>query len=237
MKRGFTLSEVLITLSIVGVVAVLTIPGVMKNYKNRLYTAQLEKVYAQIADAAQSIMNDEHVDNFYETTAGHAVATIDNTVCSDKAKGKCEKGYPYFLTKYFKAVRFDCRTADKSGCASSNKDYYSYLSGETSESSLSGTYCIQTVSGAAICAARNETSGCISLSVDVNGMSQPNMAGRDIFSLDITQNGTIADYLSGCVAGNPGAAPEKCGTDDTNLSYNAAGCLNSIIQAGWKMEY
>ena len=45
MKQGFTLSEVLITLGIVGIVAVLTIPGVMKNYKNRLYTAQLEKVY------------------------------------------------------------------------------------------------------------------------------------------------------------------------------------------------
>ena len=47
MKQGFTLSEVLITLGIVGIVAVLTIPGVMKNYKNRLYTAQLEKVYSQ----------------------------------------------------------------------------------------------------------------------------------------------------------------------------------------------
>ena len=31
MKQGFTLSEVLITLGIVGIVAVLTIPGVMKN--------------------------------------------------------------------------------------------------------------------------------------------------------------------------------------------------------------
>ena len=43
MKKGFTLSEVLITLGIVGVVAVLTVPGVMKNYKSRLYTAQLQK--------------------------------------------------------------------------------------------------------------------------------------------------------------------------------------------------
>ena len=41
----------------------------MKNYKNRLYTAQLQKAYSQISDAAQAIMNDEHVDNFYETQA------------------------------------------------------------------------------------------------------------------------------------------------------------------------
>ena len=31
-KRAFTLSEVLIALGVVGVVAVLTIPGVMRNY-------------------------------------------------------------------------------------------------------------------------------------------------------------------------------------------------------------
>ena len=36
-KFGFTLSEVLITLGIVGIVAALTIPAIMKNYKNRLY--------------------------------------------------------------------------------------------------------------------------------------------------------------------------------------------------------
>ena len=35
-KKGFTLSEVLITLGVIGIVAVLTIPGVMKNYQNRL---------------------------------------------------------------------------------------------------------------------------------------------------------------------------------------------------------
>ena len=72
MKKGFTLSEVLITLGIVGVVAVLTVPGVMKNYKSRLYTAQLQKAYAQIADSVQAMMNDQHVDNFYESTIANA---------------------------------------------------------------------------------------------------------------------------------------------------------------------
>lgn len=43
-KFGFTLSEVLITLGIIGIVAVLTIPAVMKNYRNRLYVAQLQKL-------------------------------------------------------------------------------------------------------------------------------------------------------------------------------------------------
>ena len=85
MKKGFTLSEVLITLGIVGVVAVLTVPGVMKNYKSRLYTAQLQKAYAQIADSVQAMMNDQHVDNFYESTIANANS------CTDANKGICEK--------------------------------------------------------------------------------------------------------------------------------------------------
>ena len=58
MKKGFTLSEVLITLGIVGLIAALTIPAVMKNYKNRLYVSQLQKVYSQLSDATKSVISD-----------------------------------------------------------------------------------------------------------------------------------------------------------------------------------
>ena len=36
MKKAFTLAEVLITLSIIGLISVLTIPSLVKNYKNKL---------------------------------------------------------------------------------------------------------------------------------------------------------------------------------------------------------
>ncbi len=40
--RGFTLAEILITLGIIGVVASLTMPGLINNYQNRVYeTANL----------------------------------------------------------------------------------------------------------------------------------------------------------------------------------------------------
>ena len=43
MKKGFTLAEVLITLGIIGVVAALTMPMLIQNYKNRVYVNQLKK--------------------------------------------------------------------------------------------------------------------------------------------------------------------------------------------------
>jgi len=235
MKRGFTLSEVLITLGIVGIVAVLTVPSVMKNYQNRLYTSQLQKVYSQISDATQAIMNDEHVDNFYETSG------IGDSVCSDTAQRECSSGAGYFLGKYFKVLRKNC-SADNT-CATTDANTYKSLLG-TAIGGMYG-YCVQTVSGATICAVHNsavdgDTSRpCTSLTVDVNGLAQPNVAGRDIFSIDIHDNGSLSDYSSGCKTGETGASAAVCGTakENTGINSNASGCLNSILEAGWKMEY
>jgi len=45
LKKGFTLSEVLITLGIVGVVASMTIPAVIRKYRENTTVAQLQKQY------------------------------------------------------------------------------------------------------------------------------------------------------------------------------------------------
>ena len=228
MKKGFTLSEVLITLGIVGVVAVLAIPGVMRNYQNRLYTAQLQKTYAQISDAIQSIMNDEQTDDFYETTAG------SSTACN-AVTGVCIQGVGYFLTKYFKNIKTNCRDAAEP-CISKQTGFYRTMAG-TNISRPTGEYYVQTVTGATIGGSYNPSNNCTSLLVDVNGLSLPNIAGRDIFAIDIRKNGTLADYASGCNINSAGAAASNCGANKTSAYEAAAGCLNNVIESGWKMEY
>lgn len=229
MKKGFTLAEILITLGIVGVVAVLTIPTVMRGYKNRVYVSQLEKVYSQISGATQAIMSDEHVDDFYETTAGRANAC-------NAATGECTAGIGYFLTHYFKVERDNCKdSADR--CVRTDNNTYKTIEG-TSVAGFSGNYCIQTVNGAAICGFYNANNHCMSIAVDVNGLEGPNIAGRDIFSLDIHKNGTISDYNSSCADDRFGCTAAQCTTGDRGSVYDAAcGCLTNVIEAGWKMEY
>ena len=51
MKTGFTLSEVLITLGIIGVVAALTIPSVVNNYKKQQFRTGLKKEYSVLLQA------------------------------------------------------------------------------------------------------------------------------------------------------------------------------------------
>ncbi len=226
--RAFTLAEILITLGIVGVVAVLTIPSVMKNYKNRMYTAQLEKVYSQISNATSAIMADERVDDFYETRAG---------VAAQMANGEYVAGLPYFFNTYFKTIKKNCIDGDEP-CAKSGADTYKTIGGSAVGGFSANTYCIQTANGATICGFYNPNNKCMSLAVDVNGLEAPNIAGRDLFSMDIHRNGSISDYNSGCADNSFGCAASGCTKGNTGGVYDAScGCLTSVMESGWKMEY
>ena len=50
-KKAFTLAEVLITLGIIGVVAALTMPVLIANYKNKVFITKTKKVYSNIQNA------------------------------------------------------------------------------------------------------------------------------------------------------------------------------------------
>ncbi len=233
MKKGFTLSEVLITLGIVGVVAVLTVPGVMKNYKNRLYTAQLQKAYAQIADSVQAMMNDQHVDNLYESTIANPNS------CTNANNGICEKGVGVFLNNYFKVSKRNCKSDDKTKRCIAGTGQGSYTTiNSNAASAIDTEYCIQNTNGAAICGQWDATNKMVHLLVDVNGTASPNMVGRDLFAIDIKSDGSLSDY--GSNSPDPTVTANKTTCDDSSsgsLNSLASGCLNTIINAGWKMEY
>ena len=58
-KTAFTLAEVLITLGIIGVVAALTIPTLMTNYKKKQYYTQFTKARSALENAIK-LYEDEH---------------------------------------------------------------------------------------------------------------------------------------------------------------------------------
>ena len=52
-KKAFTLAEVLITLGIIGVVAAMTLPGLVQNYQKKVKVTALEAAYSQIRQAVR----------------------------------------------------------------------------------------------------------------------------------------------------------------------------------------
>lgn len=51
MKKGFTLAEVLITLGIIGVVAAMTMPSLIQNYRKKEATTRIKKFYSMMSQA------------------------------------------------------------------------------------------------------------------------------------------------------------------------------------------
>lgn len=231
MKKGFTLSEILICLGIVGTVAALTIPSVMKNYQKRVLTTQLQKTYLQISTAAQTIMDTEHVDNFYNTSVANCPSN------------NCPTGITDWMNNYFLPIKKNCGKGGKNQCiAGVAADSYKTLDG-TNAGAIGDRYCIQTSDGAAICGLYNNKVGnnlaqpCLTVVVDVNGPAEPNIIGRDVFSMDIHTDGSISDYGSGCGDNAYGCPASECGTRVGNIFERTCGCLTSVVEAGWKMEY
>ncbi len=217
MKKGFTLSEVLITLGIVGVIAALTIPTILKEYRNKIYVSQLKRAYSQISEAAQSIINDENAEGYYVTSAG---------VTQDNAGTTCKTGPCYLLRNYFKSANVNCYAAGATSCKAAS---YKSLNGAVAITQIHADFCIQTVNGATICMVHNPASRVSSGFIDVNGPSEPNLMGRDVFSFNIENDGTVTDFIQD---------DTKCGTSDQNhLHYSAGGCLDKVIKAGWKFDY
>lgn len=55
VKQGFTLAETLITLMIIGVIAVMTIPALKDHSDEAKYVAAVKKAYASVSAASQAI--------------------------------------------------------------------------------------------------------------------------------------------------------------------------------------
>ncbi len=230
MKKAFTLAEVLITLTIVGTIAALTVPHVLKDYKYKLYATQLKKVYSEVVDAVEMAKNDENADHFYETKvyspeSGAAKYFIENYMVSIMKYNSDEEG----LVTYN-----DCGT---DGCqrptGGDGESKYEKLDGSAAgDVGLFGESCIKIKSGSVVCAKyiKIGEDGYIAVTTDINGKKNaPNIAGRDVFSMLINKDGIVADE----------DGIEECGSTGALGGVNkyTAGCLKEIMDHDWQMEY
>ena len=68
-QAGFTMSEILITLGIVGIIAAMTLPQLIKNYQHKVLQTQFQKAYAKIQEAYLLTLNELGVSNLSKEIA------------------------------------------------------------------------------------------------------------------------------------------------------------------------
>ena len=215
MKKAFTLAETLITLGIIGVVSMLVIPTLVNNYHQRVYIAQLQRVYNTLANAIPQVMNESRVDSL-----------ADSYLSETGGNGT-------FLKKYFRVIK-DCGTSNAGNCFAPS---YKSLDGSKSSSAKTNGYCITAESGASICLSlmsedSNNAHGEARVLVDVNGKNAPNIGGRDLFSFSIYSDGTIGTKYDG----NGADFCQSLKSNTLSAQYGTY-CFDKIVDSGWKMDY
>ena len=238
MKKAFTLAEVLITLGIIGVVAAITIPGLMENVRNRDLQAQLKKTYSEWNQISMQFMNDNE-QSIPDYTSENGVNALINELpkylkgisrFSDWTSGKTDENgsntgampYPVFTMRGAR-TRIDC---DVSGFRSDIAGKY-ILFDDSPKSGYNGPR----------------------LCIDLNGDKRPNKVGIDIFYFLFTTDGHIipegtdhpdnnytANYYAG---GTVKAASNYCnGWNEKNVLACAYYAVHDISPKGngtyWK---
>lgn len=183
-KFAFTLAEVLITLGIIGVVAALTIPVLMKKYTDTEQKSRFKKAYATIVQAGEQVKMDNG-GSFAE------ICPYFNNFCLT----------PKF-TPYLKAAKV-CTNAATQGCWHAWGNWYnskiqgSGICNQGSDCGITGYDSFNHLEGVILAdgtpvvfAMQDNT--CLTppffgatIYIDTNGFKPPNQLGEDIAALQM----------------------------------------------------
>ena len=164
-KKAFTLAEVLITLTIIGVIAAMTIPNLMQSYRKHQVEVGVKEAYTILSNAL-TMSKAEHgaLGDLIESSNSNAVFFSQNYLEPYlKISSKCEGG-----DTSCKMHRGYLKCVDGTICQKT----YTYVDG--GYTLANGMYVFP---GTA--ADNNHKS--FSFAVDINGKQGPNQIGHDIF--------------------------------------------------------
>ena len=192
-KYGFTLAEVLITLGIIGVIAAMTLPTLIQKQHEKEIVTALKKFHSLMSQAYVFAV---------EKNGPIELWGLDTGTDDDDTFSESSKKYMDLFSPYLKTVK-RCK-ANEANCYA--PVIYKYINGNTY---MNGTtpYKLETAAlsdgmvfsiepmSADCTFARGRTKQlqniCASLFVDVNGVKNPNVLGKDVFSFYITKYGLV----------------------------------------------
>lgn len=184
-KIGFTLAEVLITLTIIGVVASLTIPVLTRNIQNTQNKVAWKKAFSEFSQAAMMLANDN--DGSLAGLSSSQNSFMNNFLPYLKYVKLCYAGVP----------------AGTDGCWHAADKFYE-LDGDIYNSDWSPKARLILSNGILVTFSYHGSTctyaevpnddGCGNIAVDVNGYKSPNTVGIDIYRAYVLRDGTVIPY-------------------------------------------
>ena len=264
--RGFTLAEVLVTLGIVGVIAALTMPGVISSSQNQQNGVRLAATVSTIEKALATMIAEEDVRNLYGTKAWVVVQDAHIDPLTEKSNEAVIRSFVGNLKQYLNITDYYKQT---------QTEYYGTsiksISGATDHKGEDGAigalnaFPVELKNGATVffrvypkgdgstktTAAERQAvidaggslfSDAADVYIDVNGKKSPNTIGRDLFTFYVGSDGVL--YAAG---GRDVAAYENTtlwsdsnsmwACTDTTIKNHGWGCTAMVIAEGYKITY
>lgn len=210
--RGFTLAEVLITLGIIGIVAAMTIPVIIRNAEKQTIITKVKESYSLLSQATQQINND---------CGGDILSCLSNPTNTTQYNSTLGKEITDYYSGKLSVIK-DCSNGS-AGCW--NSSAYKVLSGNT----WGWWYDLTPyMTNARIVLKNGMSLGFIwdgpasapmyfDINVDINGIQGPNQFGKDTFRFYYNANSKNIMPLT---------------TSDCNTGANGWGCANVILNEG-----
>ena len=216
-KSAFTFAEVLITLGIIGVVAALTIPTLIANYKERAFVVAAKKNYSVLTNA----MNKWNLENgtvgdgaaFWQSQSTDEALTLELAkylnaakVCTNAKLREC--GGAYVILQYKKMNDGQGNTVQESWISQRTRIVLAdgtFVSLEGSkirstncekllwanDKDQNGYYVEDSSSPSGFKGHYYKSTNCGRLAFDTNGLKGPNQIGVDVFQIPYMGNGQI----------------------------------------------
>lgn len=223
---GFTLAEVLITLGIIGVVAAMTMPSLIANYRSKVAVTQLKKMYSVMSQAMLfTVQKDGDYSSLYEI--------------QDKDNASIQNWYLTNLKPYIK-VTSEC--FNKAGCwADTGTKLLNGGSPSWNQGKIGlgiNIVVFNTIDGYAVSVDAYDDNGSfwgvnvpnkqyVAVYVDVNGKKLPNVIGKDTFVFVFSERGFV-----------PAGRDLTDDQVNANCSKNGYGyyCFEKIMRNGWEID-
>ncbi len=242
---AFTLAEVLITLTILGVIAAITLPVLQDNVNKSAWTNGLKVAKGNIESAIANMMADYSADSLSDTPIW-ADPTTKWTEGDEYTTPTEYKAYDIAsLQKYFKidsvteGIDYDIYTLNNEKTSIANPGTRFNL---TNNSSFN-MFITQNADGVdtstaadcgnIICAEYAK------VYIDVNGKKGPNTFGKDIYSFSLSEHGRLVPYGSEALnkLNNTPTWKTDCSGNHPESTWNSEACTARVIDEGYKINY
>lgn len=226
---GFSLSEALLAIAIIGIIAAITIPNIIASYQKQAMITLLQKAYLELGQNLIILRTEAYNKTFYQSLLSLQGRSITNTAGRFLVGDANNKPY-YNILK-------DCETTAQPCFATS----YSNINGNNTENfSCNNGYNVLLKSGTAICIIPADAGNPAKVHVDVNGTEGPNIGGRDMFTFYIYDDYSIdeKDITPDKIKNGTAESERETLFNNSCLSSTIGeGCFGKLLNDNWKMNY